>query len=133
MLNHLQDYMNYLKETLGLKELKSEELNASLSESVTSEYHWVFVIENYSQYTTSEKELLTKMVKALNLELKHCMFADQIDQNQEWPLNKIYYFLDSPKLNQAFLNNQTYSPRTLIKEPQLKKAAWESMKKFFAI
>lgn len=120
--SELKDYFNYLSETLGIKSL--------LLESATGEQQipLLVLVESLNSYSQDEKELLAKMLSALKIPQEQMKVIDMAEETELSAMQSLI-LCDSPD---SFNNHETiraYSPRILLKQPQLKKLAWEEMQK----
>ncbi len=117
----MERYLYYLKNVLGLKTVLTKP-----AESVPL-YIYVQDLETYSD---SEKELLNKMIVATKLLKNDYLiqsFKAVISKNSDQHVDHIkVYLLDEPQADQ---NDETYSPRILLKHPELKKTAWEALQR----
>ena len=117
----MERYLYYLKNVLGLKTVLTKP-----AESVPL-YIYVQDLETYSD---SEKELLNRMIVATKLIKNDYLiqnFKAAAGQSSDQHVDQIcIYLLDQPQQNQ---NNETYSPRILLKQPELKKTTWEALQR----
>lgn len=121
----MERYLYYLKNVLGLKTV--------LTQTAESQQLHIYV-QDLEAYSDSEKDLFNKMITATKL-LKSDYVIRSIKTSIETNLNKssnsqtdqtCIYLLDQPQTDQ---NDETYSPRVLLKQPEFKKAAWEALQR----
>lgn len=113
----LKNYLSYLTDTLGLKNI--------LTEAAENSSTYLVLVENLSSYQQPESELLEKMMSALKLTVPVRLLdlsTSELDQNSHIVLK------ENPEKE-----NETYSPRTLLRHPEFKRKAWDDMKRIFSI
>lgn len=113
----LKNYLSYLTDTLGLKNI--------LTEGAENSSTYLVLVENLSSYQQPESELLEKMMSALKLTVPVRLLdlsTSELDQNSHIVLK------ENPEKE-----NETYSPRTLLRHPEFKRKAWDDMKRIFSI
>lgn len=122
------DYFEYLENVLGIKTILQSQTPDSKQTPKNTEL--LFAVQDYSNYSAEESDLLSKMIAAVKVDpsrLKVCDLQDARnfqteclvvfqDQNQTAPIL-------------ASLTVQTFSPRVLLKKPELKKVAWTELQK----
>ncbi len=113
----MERYLYYLKNVLGIKTVLTQP-----AESLKLHIY----VQDLESYSESEKELFNKMITALKLSKSDYVIqsfkatpAKSIDQTS-------VYLLDQPQADQ---NDETYSPRVLLKQPEFKKTAWEALQR----
>ena len=123
-MSEYDDLVSYFKNVLGVSAVLSTSKDANLA--ATSAQHramrkLTFVIENLAGYSALETDLLNKMIAAMKLDADSFQIVDLVDiaaissdAGQDY-----IYLVDQPG------SGQTYSPRQLIKNPKLKKQAWD--------
>lgn len=127
MSNDLLDYFNYLKEVVGISEIILEKNQDSAATK-----NIIVAIQDYANYTASEQELLSKMLEALKIDMNFFVKIDITECNHTDFLFKIE-FLDQPNQKNSEPNQiTTFSPRTLLKKPELKKNVWADLQKVIA-
>ncbi len=117
----MERYLYYLKNVLGLKTV--------LTQPTESQQLHIYV-QDLETYSESEKELFSKMITAMQ-NSQQLSKSDYVIQSFKAEMNKntdqiSVYLLDQPQANQ---NNETYSPRVLLKQPEFKKTAWEALQR----
>lgn len=113
----MERYLYYLKNVLGLK--------AVLTQPAEAQPLHIYV-QDLETYSESEKDLFNKMIAATKLSK-----SDYVIQSFKTTVNKnadqiSVYLLDQPQNDQ---NDETYSPRVLLKQPEFKKTAWEALQR----
>jgi hypothetical protein len=87
-------------------------------------------VEGLTSYLAEEKDLLEKMVAALKIDLSNIKIVDAgpgtLIPNQ---YNFLIQFQNHPERANHERILSTYSPRTLLKSPDLKKQAWSDLQK----
>ncbi len=131
-MNHdLKNYFNFLTDTLGVKALYNFEFS-EMKESVavaTSQntsvrsVKYLFLVENLSLLSETEKQLLMKMISALQLSHSDYIVNDVSSTEAVKFEHQIIF-----KLNPQLIY-ETYSPQILIDRPELKRKTWEDMKR----
>lgn len=111
-------YLNYVKDVLGIKHLffiGKKRLPRLL-----------IVVESLNSYTVIENELLQKMIAAMSLDPEAWTLCARDDIEQH---SASFVLALSDELLEGPTNAtvQTYSPRTLVKHPELKKKAWHDI------
>ncbi len=123
-----KDYFDYLENVLGIKTV----VNASLSTPI-SNTPLLFCVENYASYSTEELDLLNKMISAVKIDPSEWMLVDLSLQKQ---IQKKVCVLFKDEINadqtDAELTIETFSPRVLLKNPNLKKNTWAELQKVMA-
>ncbi len=121
----MERYLYYLKNVLGLKTVLTK---------TAEPMPLCIYVQDLETYSESEKELLNKMIVATKL-IKNDYLIQSFkaaagtssDQHINQHVDQIcVYLLDQPQADQ---NDQTYSPRILLKQPELKKTAWEALQR----
>lgn len=113
----MERYLHYLKNVLGIKSV--------LTQSAESPKLYIYV-QNLETYSESEKELFNKMMTAMKLS-KNDYVIQAFDSTLSRNIEQVcIYLLDQPQENN---NDETYSPRVLLKQPEFKKAAWEALQR----
>ena len=133
----MERYLYYLKNVLGLKTVLTQ----------TAEPTQLHIyVQDFETYSESEKDLFNKMITATKLSKSdyviHSIKKSNEPNNEiniETNLNKnrnphtdqnptqtSIYLIDQPHADQ---NNETYSPRILLKQPEFKKTAWEALQR----
>jgi hypothetical protein len=87
-------------------------------------------VEGLASYQAEEKDLLEKMVAALKIDLNNIKImdaeAESLEQNR---YDFLIQFQNNPERGDRERTLSTYSPRTLLKSPELKKQAWSDLQK----
>ncbi len=135
------DYFDFVTEVLGVKSILLDEKSVASGElkNTVVNIPLLIAIEDYTGYTKSENELLTKMISALKIssdKLKIIDFKDLNSVSSEYQL----LFLNEGAGSQLkpsgahFL--KTYSPKFLNNNPNFKKQAWDELQaviKYFSV
>jgi hypothetical protein len=129
MSSELNQYLTFLNETLGVKSIvliPAE--NASTPKNDTIKYF--IYVENLSNYSAEESSLLEKMIGALKLDpIEFGVFElnkNEAPNTSQLGLQIILCDLPNEK-------GETYSPRVLLRKPELKRKAWDDLKLTFNI
>lgn len=104
--------INYFENVLGIKKIFLSEKN-----SVTIDSKPLIFVQDFSNYSVAEIDLTKKILAAVGLQLEEV----SIVENEM--ANCILGFSDHPS-NEV----QIYSPRLLLRKPELKKIAWDKLK-----
>lgn len=121
MSSELNEYIkNFLTDTLGLNTILTER-----AKNTSTGKNYIIYVENLNSYNEAESELLTKMIAALKINSEDLVVLDlsQINDNPQEVIMKIF-LKDCPETLE-----ETYSPRELLKNPNLKRKAWEDLKR----
>lgn len=121
MNRELTEYIkNFLTDTLGIHSILA---NAAENTSMH-----MFLVEDLQSYNADESELLDKMIAALKLngEYKILDLKSSSVSAREDSLKVI--FKNSPQHE-----TEIYSPRALLQRPELKRKAWDDLKRIFSI
>lgn len=117
----MERYLYYLKNVLGLKTV--------LTQPAESQQLHIYV-QDLETYSESEKELFNKMITATKLSKSDYViqsFKSQMSEAKTTQSDQTcIYLLDQPHADQ---NDETYSPRILLKQPEFKKTAWEALQR----
>lgn len=123
-----QDYFEYLENVLGIKTiLQSVDL---FSEEVTAT-ELLFCVQDYENYSEEEKDLLQKMISAVKVDASRLKVCDS-KNIKRYETECLVIFEDIPQQNtnlSAKFAIHTFSPRVLLKKPELKKQAWTDLQK----
>jgi len=126
--NPRDDYFEYVENVLGIKQVLLDRVqNAEVNEDPedVTEVRLVISVQDLNKYLDSEKELLFKMISALQLKPEAYVVIDQ-SARAKYKAGFELYLNDDPD-DQAQLAVETYSPRVLIQRPDLKRMAWAKM------
>ncbi len=116
MSSELTEYINnYLTNTLGIQTILAD---------VAKNTSTVIYVENLNSYNASETELLEKMIAALKLNLND---FNLLDLSEKGDYSAQIILKDKPEKP-----NETYSARVLLRQPELKRKAWDDLKRAFA-
>jgi hypothetical protein len=107
------EFLRYCEEVLGLRQV----LMAQPNEKST-----LVLVSDLVSYNTPELQLLEKMLAAIGIPLADCELRDSNQIAHSSSAAVIFKFSDNPQ------NDETYSPRHLLKNPQDKKEAWAYLK-----
>ena len=119
------DYLNYAKDVLGIKHL------FFIGTQVTSKKVVISVVD-LKKFSEPEHELLNKMISALNLDSQTTVVIDACDIQLYMPQFLLKLSL-TIALDQPENCVETFSPRLLIGNPDLKKHAWSHMQTFLQL
>jgi hypothetical protein len=126
-VNDLKDYFSYLSHTLGIKTLLLD------PRSTEQTVPLLVLVDALSSYSADEKDLLEKMLSALKIPQHQIQIAELSEGVQISALQTLV-LCDAPETANSTAVTPTtqittYSPRVLLKKPQLKKTTWEEMQK----
>ena len=119
-MSEKKDYFDYVENVLGVKSiLLSPKQNIPL----------LIAVENYTDYSPDENELLQKMIAALKVDSKNISLVDLTEEGGFQPEFTLFLMIQ-PHDKQAAENSvTTFSPRALLKKTELKKSAWSDLQK----
>lgn len=117
-MDEREKYFEYVTGVLGIKSILLE------AGSAVETIPLLLLVEGLSGYSAAEEELLSKMIAAL----KMYRLAD-LQQGGGIQRSYTVEFLDQTKVASSENVQQVYSARTLVKNPVLKKQAWEDLQK----
>ncbi len=122
MAKRIQDYLNYVKDVLGIEHL------FFIDDQLTAKKIVISVVD-FNLFSAAERELLEKMISALQLDSKSFIVIDSSDLALYQPE---YLLKLSSVITTGHSPNtvETYSPRLLLTSPELKKTAWSDMQIF---
>lgn len=123
MNRDLNNYLKYLIETLGVKNIFDFNAPDAEEKQLSLDKKYLFFIEDLSTYNRDELDLLNKMISAMKINPDDYAIFDfkAIESNQT-------QFKISFK-NNPVDKNDIYSPRVLLQNPQFKKKAWDDIKR----
>lgn len=132
-MSEKDDYFNYVIDVLGIKMLLLEPKAAADVTTTSAAVSLLVSVEHYTSYNEQEKELLVKMLSAMKIEPEQIRVVDSVNAE-----NQTYSYcleLRDQLSDERSSHNiiQSYSPRTLLKKPELKKMAWSDLQKIMAI
>lgn len=130
MNSELHNYFkNFLSDTLGVQSILSDNANKSSTGQVINE-KYVIAVESLKSYNSAESELLNKMIAALKIQDSDLCLLDETElHNVTLGQDSIFIQLkDRPSVTNK--NNETYSARTLLLQPEFKRKAWDDLKYF---
>ena len=120
-MSEKKDYFDFVETVLGVKSIM---LNPKQNTPL------LIAVENLSSYTAEEQELLGKMVGALKIDIGKISIVD-LSKAQNYQPEFVICFQNQPNEKTAVKNTlTTFSPRALLKKPELKKNAWNDLQKF---
>lgn len=122
------DYFEYLENVLGIKSILQSHEDLKGPAVITTDL--LFCIQDYKNYSAEESDLLSKMIAAVKVDpsrLKVCDFDDAVKFETQC-LVIFQNEVQNPPVK-ASLTVQTFSPRVLLKKPDLKKQAWTELQK----
>jgi hypothetical protein len=122
------DYFEYVANVLGVKSLY---IDSSVTDSINSNLVPLLIsVEGLASYQAEEKDLLEKMVAALKIDLNNIKIMDAgAEYLEENRYDFLIQFQNNPERGDRERILSTYSPRTLLKSPELKKQAWSDLQK----
>ena len=120
------DYIDYVRNVLGVKSIFS---NSVLPEAPV-EIPLVVYVQDYRSYSTTETDLLHKMLAAVKISAENIQFFD-LSENVNAVSQMTIYLTDEMKPGRTLAANEihTYSARQLLQKPAFKKAAWDELQK----
>lgn len=130
MDERLEAYFEYIENVLGVKQIYLD-----TSEQEVIEAKLLVVVEQLQSMAVAETELLEKMIAAMKIDLSFIKMIDEAQlKNKKYNAEFVLKMLNTQQLPQVSERNQqvTYSSAVLIKQPQLKKDAWEHLQKVIA-
>ena len=118
----LKNYFKYIQDVLGITQVFNKK-----SLLMTPSHQLVIAILDLNNYSFAEKSLLDKMIVALNYDQQRIRVQDITADPGTFNFKLI--LTDEIGSHENFQENIviTYSPRRLLQEPALKKAAWAAM------
>ncbi len=121
-----KNYFDYLENVLGIKSI----IDQSLAAPAILKTELLIGVENYQTYNTDEIDLLQKMLAAVKVEASRMLIVD-LAQMASIQKTACIFFKDELTAYplDAELCVQTFSPRILLKNPELKKVAWTELQK----
>ena len=120
-MSEKKDYFDFVENVLGVKSIM---LNPKQNTPL------LIAVENLSSYTAEEQELLGKMVGALKIDIGKISIVD-LSKAQNYQPEFVICFQNQPNEKTSMKNTlTTFSPRALLKKPELKKNAWNDLQKF---
>lgn len=123
------DYFEYLENVLGIKTiLQSRDVDTK--EAAISVTELLFAVQDYVNYSAEESDLLSKMIAAVKVDPSRLKVCD-LQQVKNFEVKCLVIFQDQTQLApiRAPLVVHTFSPRVLLKKPELKKVAWTELQK----
>ena len=119
-MSEKSDYFDYVENVLGVKSIMlNRKQNIPL----------LIAVEDLNSYGVEEQDLLGKMVGALKVEMQRISLVD-MSEAEKFESEFTVYFMNQPIEKQSSKNTvTTFSPRTLLKKPELKKNAWTDLQK----
>lgn len=123
-MSEKSDYFDYVTEVLGIRSI----LQAPETRGAAP---LLILVEDFSAYSSEEKDLLAKMISALKLDPKILRVSEE--STGETGDKFTLYFQDKPGAENSAEKMFTYSPRVLLREPSLKKKAWDDLQKVIQI
>ncbi len=120
--NDFKNYLNYLGDVLGIKQIVTT--HAAVS---STPLQLLISVSDLSSYTLDETALLEKMITAL--QLGSISYRVQDDKDAKTPA--AYHLVFADEIFEFVTSSQnttiTFSPRKLLRDPNLKKQAWSEM------
>lgn len=120
-MSEKKDYFDYVENVLGVKAIMLNPKQNTLL---------LVMVEGLATYNSDEHDLLGKMVSALKIEATKISIVDAAEAQNFQP--EFIICLQNQPIEKTPLKNTitTFSPRTLLKKPELKKNAWNDLQKF---
>lgn len=121
-------YIDYVQNVLGVKTLMrdSDETAAAVARPPL-----LVRVQGLTTYNEAEKDLLSKMLAALKIDSALYVVVDAgTADGQAHPGQLILDFADDR--TESADHVLTYSPRTLVQKPELKKVAWADLQRIIA-
>jgi hypothetical protein len=128
-MSEKKDYFEYVSSVLGVKSIL-----ASLQDSASIEHVPLMIaVENYEGYSQAEKDLLSKMISALKIDLKKIKVI-ALKNSQNLTADFCVQFVDVKPEVSSTQNNlvTTHSPKFLLQNSDYKKDAWSDLQKVIA-
>jgi hypothetical protein len=124
--NPVETYFEYVENVLGIKQVLTSRIDFSTT-NTSIETPLLISVSDLLSYSDIENELLYKMIAALKMDPASYIVVDA-SSSDGYSCHVELRFTDAP---QTSTENQiqTYSPRTLVKKPELKKQTWTEMQK----
>jgi hypothetical protein len=119
-----ENYFDFVTGVLGIKSMLLDQEAAG----GTTKIPLLLAVEGLSGYSKEENELLAKMIAALKMDAKTYLLTD-LQKAGDVQRDFTVEFRDQKKETSVPDTQQVFSPRTLLKEPALKKQAWEDLQK----
>lgn len=120
-MSEKKDYFDFVETVLGVKSIM---LNPKQNTPL------LIAVENLSSYTAEEQDLLGKMVGALKIDIGKISIVE-LSKAQNYQPEFVICFQNQPNEKTSMKNTlTTFSPRALLKKPELKKNAWNDLQKF---
>jgi len=117
----------YLSETLGLRTFLQDLKSSSVDSSDKNNLRLLYVfIQDFNNYKPEEHELLQKMLVAMKIDLTHIRVQDLADFNASDIRSSLVFQMVDVVVQSE---NQTHSPRMLLKNLKLKNEAWTFLQK----
>ncbi|MBC7466274.1 MAG: hypothetical protein H7256_09800 [Bdellovibrio sp.] len=132
----VETYFEFVENVLGIKQVLLDRTVETMADEIAAgtpphEIQILISVQDLENYSAPEKELLYKMIQALQLKPESYLVIDTAQKTGYLAQHELS-FADSPKPSTADLI-ETYSPRVLISKPALKKAAWTEMQKLLQL
>jgi hypothetical protein len=130
MDERLDAYFDYIENVLGVKQIY---LDTSDYEVISAKL--LVLVEQLQSMTVAEKELLEKMIAAMQIDASFIKIVDESQiKNKKFNAEFVLKMLNTQQLPEVQDSQQqvTYSSMILLKQPQLKKEAWAHLQKVIA-
>lgn len=123
------DYFEYLENVLGIKTILQTRDGSTQSTGITVT-DLLFAVQDYASYSAEESDLLSKMIAAVKVDPSRLKVCD-LQEAKSFQAQCLVVFQDQTQSApiQAGLTVFTFSPRVLLKKPELKKVAWTELQK----
>lgn len=120
-MSEKKDYFDYVENVLGVKSIM---LNPKQNTPL------LIAVEGLTNYNAEEHDLLGKMVGALKIDAGKISIVDLAEALNFQP--EFFICFQNQPIEKTHLKNTitTFSPRILLKKPELKKNAWSDLQKF---
>lgn len=136
-MSEKEDYFSYVENVLGIKSVLLNTTSVDVVEAIQSPL--IFLVQDLSDYTDEENELLQKMVAALKIDSQKIQIADARMAEKCTAEFKVSFVNNVEQAKSQLVESSTslvtHSPRYLLKNPKFKKQAWDDLQKvirFFA-
>lgn len=126
--NAVEIYFDYVQNILGVKQVVLERTVSSSEQVVNSNFELLISVTDLNNFAPDESALLYKMIGALQLPAERYAVCDACDAHLFSSPFILSFAETSAELDNGH-NVQTFSPRILLKKPELKKQAWADMQK----
>lgn len=132
-MSNLQNYINYLADVLGVKQVFITPSVSDGASLVNQNVVLVVLVENFETYSAPELELLNKMLAALQFDQSKIQTVSYSESASKASFQ--LYLLDDIQTQKAHLSHEfvTFSPRVLLKNAALKKQVWGILQRLISL